>query len=888
MLVSRIAVTGIAPLIKRLFVAPGKGADLTDRPVRLSGYVSFKGEKRSLTERDLAKLASELVSRCLRSMPPRERISEDQLDAVADTLARTLYALGDLDMDDVQAVQLGHKEMAQQLRHRNARQISELSVDAAGLHDAILEIASLHVLHFFSQRSSFISRTLIEQSRKLERITKILDSLESQEASNLPEDFKFDEQYLRYMAQKHARLTIYGIDLVETPGQWPLDTAYLTLHAEPTEIEEADPLLFESGYTAVPLPSLPSDQVLTEHPRVMLRGVAGSGKTTLIQWLAVTAASQKLDPSLEYLRNRIPFVLPLRSITRKDKELPTPSGFLSAVGCPLSGIQPSGWAERTLAAGRALVMVDGIDEIPENEREETRTWLRDLLSVFPGNLWLTTSRPSAVPDKWLHAERFTELALSPMGYSDVAAFIHRWHKAAGASESFGSSLLAAVRRKQDLSRLATNPLMCGLICALHRERNAFLPDGRKELYDAALSMLYRRDRERNMGQPDGIHLREEPRIQLLQKIAHWMIRNNRAEMDRDLAERIISDALPSVASAASQGNSTQIFRHLLMRSGLLREPSPGRVDFIHRTFQDYLGAKRAIEVWDIGLLVANAGSSQWEDVIRMAVAHARPNERAELISHIMEDGDKSFVPSTRARLYLLAMACLEHAVELDPQVRKAVERRTAALLPPQSAEDVMALGEVGPMVLEFLPHDPNDMAINYDLAHYTVMTASMVGTDAAIPVLAAHAHSSKFPVRFQIVNSWRRFDTDRYAEEVISHLSDTDLFFPISSLQELTTLRRLGGRPLLEVRGTFSPDELIANIDPARLWQLRLSKGSITSDLGWLNYFSNLRVLHLEDEDATIDVSSLAGMKKLRTVHAGCKQVTGAGNLPLSITLRIY
>ena len=70
MLVSRIAASGIAPLIKRLFMTPGKGAGLTDRPVNLSGYVSFRGEKCTLTERDLAKLASELVSRCLRSIPP--------------------------------------------------------------------------------------------------------------------------------------------------------------------------------------------------------------------------------------------------------------------------------------------------------------------------------------------------------------------------------------------------------------------------------------------------------------------------------------------------------------------------------------------------------------------------------------------------------------------------------------------------------------------------------------------------------------------------------------------------------------------------------------------------------------------------------------------------
>lgn len=40
----------------------------------------------------------------------------DETEAVTDTLATTLLALGDLDMDDVQAVRLGHTAPARRLR----------------------------------------------------------------------------------------------------------------------------------------------------------------------------------------------------------------------------------------------------------------------------------------------------------------------------------------------------------------------------------------------------------------------------------------------------------------------------------------------------------------------------------------------------------------------------------------------------------------------------------------------------------------------------------------------------------------------------------------------------------------------------------------------------
>src|SRR5262249_23787703 len=150
----------------------------------------------------------------------------------------------------------------------------------------------------------------------------------------------------------------------------------------------------------------------------------------------------------------------------------------------------------------------------ERERERTRRWLRDLLDVYPGNQWLITSRPSAVREDWLTADGFAELALTPMSRDDVAAFVARWHAAARAGASgadlerldgYERTLLDAVLTKPDLGRLATNPLMCGLVCALHRDRRGYLPHGRQELYDAALSMLLaRRDEERDMVQDGDI------------------------------------------------------------------------------------------------------------------------------------------------------------------------------------------------------------------------------------------------------------------------------------------------------------------------------------------------------------------------------------------------
>ncbi|MFE1173465.1 NACHT domain-containing protein [Streptomyces sp. NPDC058773] len=869
----RLASGAVAPLVRKLFVKDGPGAGLVAKPVRISGLVSFTGERRTLSDRDLHKVAAELVARAVRTAGPGERpVGEDEERAVAEALATTLRGLGNLDMDDVQAVRLGSTALAESLAAASPDAVRGLSRDGEQLHATLLGIACLHIVHFFTQRSTFVARTLVQQSRSLDSLITLIDEFLERHPSPRAADAAFERRYLAYIARKHGRLTIYGIDLTHSPDRWPLDAAYMSLEATAPATREAAVGPFDAetgprGGPPAPAP-LPADQALAGRDRVLLRGVAGSGKSTLVQWLAVSCTKAPGETALPHLYGRIPFVLPLRTLARDGAPLPAPGRFLAAVGCPVSGAQPEGWADRVLASGRALLLVDGLDEIPEREREATRRWLRDLTDAFPDNLWLVTSRPSAVRDDWLAADGFGELTLSAMSRTEVAAFIGRWHAAARCDaddpahlDAYEQSLLAAVHTKQDLARLATNPLMCGLICALHRDRRGYLPTGRKELYDAALGMLLsRRDQERDMAAPTGIELSDEPQIQLLQRLAYWLIRNGRSELDRERAERILGEALPAVPAAAEQGDATAIFRHLLLRSGLLREPAPGTVDFVHRTFQDYLGAKAAVEDGDFGLLVAQSADSQWEDVIRMAVAHARPRERVELLRGLLARGHEIADRPTRLRVDLLAMACLEHATEVDPRVRDEVNERARGILPPRSREESTLLAEVGPLVLELLP-GPEGLAD--DEAQEVVATAGLIGSDAGLEVMKRFRDHPAVGARHQLASSWPQFDTEAYAREVLRHL-DADVTLTAKSLAELHALRALG-RPRVSVSGPFTAAELLGALPLDRIESLNITENPEIADLAFLREFPALKWLTLWDCPAVESVAPLADLR-LRTL----------------------
>ncbi|MEV5762568.1 NACHT domain-containing protein [Streptomyces tendae] len=818
---ARVASSAVAPLVRRLFVRDGPGAGLVDRPVRISALVSFRGEKRSVTPKDLEKIASELVRRALTSAGPGEEpVDAAEAAAVKDALARTLARLGEITVEDYEAVGLGPERFARELSAGVPLAPYGLGEDGTLLYERLLHTASLHILNFLTQRSTYVARRQTVQTQQLARLIQGVDVLLERLPSQSAEDAGFEERYADHVAARYGTLTIYGLDA--GTREWPLDTAYLSLEA-------TRPRAGRDGRREAEYRAVAAEQVLAGHDQVFLRGVAGSGKTTLVQWLAVTAASRIYDHGLTHLIGRVPFVLPMRRIVRPGVELPFPGDFLRAVGCPVAGEQPPGWVERVLRARRGVLLVDGIDEIAGARRAAARRWLRELVRAFPGNLWLVTSRPSAVPEEWLAAEGFSELVLAPMGRDGVATFVRRWHRAAEVDPSVGESLLAAVRGTSELNGLATNPLMCGMLCALHRDRRGFLPQDRRSLYEAALTMLLeRRDRERELLGSDGVRLAYATQVQLLQKLAWWLIRNSRQEMDRDEALGIVDRALPALNLDGAGGEG--VYRALLLRSGLLREPAEDRVDFLHRTFQDYLGARLAVQEMDFDLLVNHADADQWEDVILLALAHARPKEAEHMLRRLTELGSP--------RGTLLAAAGLRYAAEVAPRTRKLVEEGLATHVPPASkaaARDVAQAG--GDLVLGLLP---GPEGLDDDTAFRVVQTAAHLRSEAALQFLSRfRGHTDSF-VGTQLAAAWHGFDRDQYAHEILAHLP-TQYAVDAYSAEDLRTLRALGGWEHIHVRGPYRVEDLTALIVPERLHLLALDAPHPVEGLSWLAAFPALR-----------------------------------------------
>jgi hypothetical protein len=845
-----IASRVVAPLVVRLFRQPGPGAGLAERPVRVSSLVSFRGERRTLGDAELRTLAAELVHRAARAVGPHDAVPDAELPAVTEAVARTLTGLGELTVEDAYAVQLGYREFARRLRRQTPDAVRHLSSDGTVFHDRLVEAASLHILHFFTQRSTFIARTLVEQIRLLEQNTRLLERL----ADRTREDAEFEADYAATLARQFSEVTIVGLDLPNSPNNsMPLDAIYLSLDVTSAELQQEE----DTGERQLPI-----DQALGDEERVLLRGLAGAGKTTVVQWLAVSTASDRLPAELQSLRGRIPFVLPVRRFA--DRDVPSPAEFLSATRHPLAGAEPHGWAARVMRAGRGLLLIDGIDEAPAEHRAQIRRGIGDLLRACPGNLCLVTSRPSAVQENWLAAQGFVELTLTEMNRDQISSFVQRWHRAAAKQSersikdpgdqrryvqrlhTFEQRLQHAVRIIGELRMLATNPLMCGLICALNRDRNGTLPTGRKELYGAALAMLLqRRDDEREVD-ADGIMLERDAKERLLQKLAHWMLLNDQTEISPEQAVAELDLFLPAIPSAARQGTSAELLDHLLQRSGLLKQQTdqagagPGKVEFIHRTFQDYLAAKECVDRRHIGYILRHAHEDDWGEVVRMAVLVARPDECAQILEYLVSPRPNA---AEARHCKLLAAASVHHATEMDPAIREKVRVATRSLVNPFSLDGARKLGWLGSFVLELLP-DPEPLSDRQALLR--AATAANVADEVAIDYLVRLRDRTSLAIRAELAGAWHRFDTEYYAEQIIAHLDPDGLYFSVTGPQELAILRQLGGRARIRATERLAPGELIDSLDAGQLTHLWLPYYDVRHSLEWLGAFPRLEVLRLD------------------------------------------
>jgi hypothetical protein len=397
-------------------------------------------------------------------------------------------------------------------------------------------------------------------------------------------------------------------------------------------------------------------EAVIAHRHVVLLGDPGSGKSTFANHLAVCLALHGLEPEHHWLDrltdwppaegNLLPIVVILRDLARA-----LPAGP-AEIGCDalwdhvraalkrrrLDALEPH--LEAALEAGRAILLFDGLDEVPGTEaRRKVRDLVAGCAERYADARVVVTCRTLSYQDpRWRLPREFESFTLAPFDDAKIDRFIDAWfgdltrlqvvkEEAAG---PMARALQQAVQRP-DLRRLARNPLLLTVMALVHTHKGR-LPDARALLYEEAVEiLLWRWEQLKQEGVPEAVGLRE--RLQevgrsdvdlkrLLWRLAFEAHRGTGAdEKLADIGELELQRALRELHPDRKLGWVGEILDAVKLRAGLLLERVPGVYTFPHRTFQEYLAgahlAGQAAFAREAAALVD--GGVLWREVILLAV-----------------------------------------------------------------------------------------------------------------------------------------------------------------------------------------------------------------------------------------------------------------------------
>lgn len=451
-------------------------------------------------------------------------------------------------------------------------------------------------------------------------------------------------------------------------------------------LAEHDRWLEQEGM-ARPPPGTEAWGVLAKTRRVVVLGPPGAGKTTLLRRLARAAAmgGDEMRRRLRWGEDLVPVMLNLAEFAASaDGSLQV---FLDTQMTERGGeaLREAIAAERR--AGRLLVLLDGVDEVPGVDMRRVLEEVDGFLAGHARCRCVITSRRAGYEP--LRGD-LPHYMLANFSARQVETFVRKWALAiervnnpeapnAGHAGTRALGIYRAVSAERRVAELASNPLMLAIIMLLTAGTGQLrLPQKRVLLYERAVGTLIetwslgRRPASRRTDAP-GI---PPERLKLVwRKIAEWMHRAvpggtvREGELRRELARVLEEEELADRRhlDEAVEGYLLAAVR----QTGLLEERGQGIFAFWHSCIQEYLAAAElATPPGDgaVDRLLPYRDDARWREVILLAVGHVAlvqnaPQIAGRMVTAIATREPGPFEPVVHGHL-LLAIACLADDVDI--------------------------------------------------------------------------------------------------------------------------------------------------------------------------------------------------------------------------------
>lgn len=455
------------------------------------------------------------------------------------------------------------------------------------------------------------------------------------------------------------------------------------------------------------------------HRRMVILAAPGYGKTTLMRHLTLNLVT---DPP-EQVAELMPILLRFREVhglMRLPAAGEETAEVLSLPDLVLAHLktqpefqkaQPTKtWLTDQLTKGTCLVMFDGLDEVPNSQRQQVRQWVDHHMKLHSASQFIITSRPHGFelsPDDPSHPitvdSKLKVLDFTPDQKQD---FVEKWYRTLlwrqnweplflGSQKRAASSQLseAQARLKSDqeaqtlasdlmrqifttpaINDLARNPLLVTMIASTHQAQTV-LPKRRVELYDKIFDLLLG---TRPYAKKTPLTLTASKNKVVLQELAWRLVQAEATQFTQPQCNLWLADVLNRCTDTAWLPE--QFLTEMTDIAGMIVEKERDYYEFAHQTFQEYLAAKHLREQ-DNGeaTLKMKLTNDRWQEVTRF---YAALGDATPMIEALLAEEPSEYT-------LLLARRCMEEGreVEQDTLAKLQDQLNTYAKAHPQATNE---------------------------------------------------------------------------------------------------------------------------------------------------------------------------------------------------------
>lgn len=469
------------------------------------------------------------------------------------------------------------------------------------------------------------------------------------------------QKYVRRYADRHG---ILKVACVRMDNPIKLEDIYTAVQLLPRSAlryyestESLQELFRESGKRGFNFEGSGKKQgieVANEQQYLMVLGGPGVGKSTFLRKMGLEALRRHaimtyaqgnlaaLKPQEQYYAHDcIPVMLELRQCKADVNIKDVIAAEFETCGFP----QAQKFTELFLQSGKLLVLLDGLDEVPEAALNQVITEIENLVDRYDNNRFIASCRVAAYTFGGF--KRFNDVAMAAFEDGQIQRFIQNWFQKQRDIETETAERCWALLNSSDYKaakELAQTPLLLTLLCVIYDEFQDF-PKHRHKVYGEALDVLLRKWAAEKRIQKEPIYqkLGSDLELDLLAELAYKSFVSDQLFFSKEILLKHIRNFQIGNENAPDL-DASQVLNEIEVQQGILVERSRDAYSFSHLTFQEYLTAKYIVDNSEIDKIVAcHLVDRRWQEIILLIAGMSPGREGADKLLRSIEKNSISYL-----------------------------------------------------------------------------------------------------------------------------------------------------------------------------------------------------------------------------------------------------